>query len=217
VNVVLKPRAAGLASLALGRHPSFSLAQLGVASDGRLADIPLVLACAWLARVWPQADNARMPAISLTPTQRRAQRSAAHHLDPVVIIGADGLTPPVQAEIDQALSAHGLIKVRVFMDDRLAREQLLATLADRLDASPIQHIGKLLVLWRPLPDKERVVREGRKPGPKVVKILKFSKSANHRPTVKKVRVLGNERVTPGGSIKRAKARTAGLKRRSQAR
>jgi hypothetical protein len=47
----------------------------------------------------------------------------------------------------------------------------------------------------------------------VVKIVKFSKSGNHRPQVKKVRVLGNERVTPGGSIKRAKRRTTSVKKR----
>lgn len=158
-----------------------------------------------------------MPAIQLTPAQRKLHRSAAHHLDPVVLIGADGLTPAVQAEIDQALNAHGLIKVRAFVDDRVVREDLLHTLAERLDAAPIQHIGKLLVLWRPMPEKAHAPREDRKPGPKVVKVLKYSKSPNHRPTVKKVRVLGNERLTAGGNVKRAKPRTTGVKRRSQSR
>jgi putative YhbY family RNA-binding protein len=154
-----------------------------------------------------------MSAINLTPAQRKEHRAAAHHLDPVVQIGADGLTPGVRKELDSALKAHGLIKVRVFSDDRAAREALLAQLADELDAAPIQHIGKLLVLWRPIPLKEAAEREDRRPGPKVVKIVKFSKSGNHRPQVKKVRVLGNQRVTPGGSIKRAKQRTISVKKR----
>ena len=62
------------------------------------------------------------------------------------------------------------------------------------------------MLWRPIPSKEKAEKEDRRPSPKVVKIVKFSKSGNHRPTVKKVTVLGNQRVTAGGSIKRAKKR-----------
>jgi RNA-binding protein len=157
-----------------------------------------------------------MPAIALTPAERKEHRSAAHHLDPVVMIGADGLTDAVAKEAEAALNAHGLIKVRVFADDRAVREALLATLAERLNAAPIQHIGKLLVLWRPIPTKLAAEDEDRKPGPRVVKLVKFSKSGNHRPTVKKVKVLGNERVTAGGLIKRAKPRAAsgGVKKKT---
>ena len=147
-----------------------------------------------------------MPAIELRPAQRKVFRADAHHLDPVVQIGGEGLTPAVSREIDSALRAHGLIKVRVFSDDRDERGALLDRLADELNAAPIQHIGKLLVLWRPIPPKEKAVDEDRRPGPKVVKLVKFSKSGNHRPQVKKVKVLGNERVTAGGTVKRAKKR-----------
>ena len=73
-----------------------------------------------------------------------------------------------------------------------------------LNAAPIQHIGKLLVLWRPMPPKEKAEREDRMPGPRVVKVLKFSKSGNHRPQVKKIKVLGNQRLAAGGELKRAK-------------
>ena len=94
-----------------------------------------------------------MPAIQLSPAQRKEHRAAAHHLDPVVLIGAEGLTPAVEKEVDSALNAHGLIKVRVFGDDRAAREAIFERLTDQLSAAPIQHIGKLLVLWRPMPEK----------------------------------------------------------------
>ncbi|WP_298829966.1 YhbY family RNA-binding protein [uncultured Piscinibacter sp.] len=153
-----------------------------------------------------------MPAIQLTPAQRKDKRADAHHLDPVVLIGAEGLTPAVRKEVDAALSAHGLIKVRVFSDERETREEMLATLADSLNAAPIQHIGKLLVLWRPIPPKEKAAREDRMPGPKVVKVLKFSRSGNHRPQIKKVKVLGNQRLTAGGEVKRAKKRPTSLKK-----
>jgi RNA-binding protein len=154
-----------------------------------------------------------MPAIQLSPAQRKAHRADAHHLDPVVMIGADGLTPAVVKEADAALKAHGLIKVRVFSDERENRETVFAALCDQLDAAPIQHIGKLLVLWRPVPEKARPVDEGRMAGPRVVKILKFSKSGNHRAQVKKLTVLGNERLTAGGHVKRAKKRVASSKKR----
>ncbi|MBE0547460.1 MAG: YhbY family RNA-binding protein [Rubrivivax sp.] len=156
-----------------------------------------------------------MTALTLTPAERKAHRSDAHHLEPVVMIGNDGLTPAVVKEVDKALNSHGLIKVRVFSDDRAAREALLADLATRLGAAPVQHIGKLLVLWRPLPPREKLERAtDRQPGPRVVKLVSFSKSGNHRATVKKVEVFGNERVTPGGTIKRAKRRLASVKKKA---
>ena len=153
-----------------------------------------------------------MTAINLTPAQRKDHRAEAHHLDPVVMIGGDGLTAAVKKEIDLALNSHGLIKVRVFSDDRAAREAMFAALADELGAAPIQHIGKLLVLWRPMPPKEKVEREGRHAGPKIVKILKFSKSGNHRAQVKKIKVLGNQRIAAGGELKRAKRRMISIKK-----
>ena len=153
-----------------------------------------------------------MPAIQLTPAQRKAHRADAHHLDPVVHIGGDGLTPAVLKEADAALKAHGLIKVRVLNDDRSAREEMLAQLADALDAAPIQHIGKLLVLWRPLPEKVRSADEARKPGPREVKVLKFGKRPGQKPEIKVVRVLGNQRLTPGGQVKRAKVRQKSVKK-----
>jgi RNA-binding protein len=157
-----------------------------------------------------------MPAIELTPAERKEKRGEAHHLDPVVMIGADGLTPAILKETDAALKAHGLIKVRMFSDERATREAALAELANKLDAAPVQHIGKLLVLWRPLPAKASAETEGaRKPGSRTVKLVSFSKSGNHRPTVKKVTVHGNERVTAGGQIKRAKTRPISVKKKAQ--
>ncbi len=157
-----------------------------------------------------------MPAIELTPAQRKDHRAAAHHLSPVVMVGGDGLTPAVVKEIDLALKAHGLIKVRVFSDERPTREGMFARLSDELSAAPIQHIGKLLVLWRPVPPKDKAEREDRMAGPRTVKIVSFSKSGNHRATVKKVQVFGNQRVTAGGIVKRVKPRASSAKKKSTA-
>ena len=158
-----------------------------------------------------------MPQIQLTPAQRKEHRALAHHLDPVVRIGNDGLTAAVTREADAALSAHGLIKIRVFSDDRTAREAMFQALCDALNAAPIQHIGKLLVLWRPMPKAEVVAAptENTRLRPRVVKILKFSKSGSQRAQVKKLTVLGNQRVTAGGIVKRSKTRPVSTKKRSQ--
>ncbi len=129
------------------------------------------------------------------------------------MIGSDGLTPAVKKETDAALGSHGLIKIRVLGDDRPAREALYQQLADELNAAPIQHIGKLLVLWRPQADKERAKDEDRKAGPREYKVLKYSSRGGQRPEVKHVRVLGNERLTSGGKVKKSKDKKSSVKKR----
>jgi RNA-binding protein len=150
--------------------------------------------------------------LRLTPAERSALRSEAHALNPVVMIGEAGLTDPVLKEIDASLNAHGLIKVRVFGDDREERIGIYETICDKLDAAPIQHIGKLLVLYRPKKEesKERAGKKGK--GIREVTIVKPSPSGTKRPTVTKVLLKGNERVTAGGSIKRAKPRQTSNKK-----
>jgi RNA-binding protein len=145
-----------------------------------------------------------MPQIQLTIAERKAHRAEAHHLDPVVMIGNEGMSAAVKKEINAALNAHGLIKIRVLGDDRAQREAMYQALADELGAAPIQHIGKLLVLWRPKPPKAKAEDEDRMPGPRDFKVLKYSKRGGQRPEVKTLRVLGNQRLSPGGQVKRAK-------------
>ena len=153
-----------------------------------------------------------MPAIQLTVQERKVHRAEAHHLDPVVMIGNDGLTPAVTKEVDAALKAHGLIKIRVLGDDRAQRDEMYQALAAELGAAPIQHIGKLLVLWRPKPPKAKTEDEERMPGPRDFKVLKYSKRGGQRPEVKTLRVLGNQRLTPGGTVKHAKPKQKSVKK-----
>ena len=90
--------------------------------------------------------------INLTPSRRRALRAKAHALRPCVAVGQHGLTPSVLHEIDVALLAHELIKIRVFSDLRDDRAAMLARICEELGAAPVQHIGKLLVVWRQAPE-----------------------------------------------------------------
>jgi RNA-binding protein len=93
----------------------------------------------------------------LTPVARQMLKGRAHRLDPVVVIGANGLTPAVLAEVDRALNAHELIKIRVTSGDGDARERLLGEICAATDASPVQHIGKVLVVYRERPAAEEPV------------------------------------------------------------
>jgi putative YhbY family RNA-binding protein len=95
-----------------------------------------------------------MTALTITPTQRKTLKGDAHDLNPVVMIGNDGLTQAVIKEAKLAINHHGLIKIRVFGDDREARIAIYEELCDKLDAAPVQHIGKLLVIWRPKDELE---------------------------------------------------------------
>lgn len=150
--------------------------------------------------------------LKLTPAERSALRAEAHGLNPVVMIGESGLTESVMKEIAASLDAHGLIKVRVFGDDREARIAMYEQICAELDAAPVQHIGKLLVLYRPKKEavKERSSKAGK--GMREVTIVKASASGTKKPSVTKVMLKGNERVTAGGNIKRAKPRQTSSKK-----
>ncbi|AQG99272.1 RNA-binding protein [Burkholderia sp. KK1] len=177
-----------------------------------------------------------MPALKLSPAERADLRSQAHALKPVVLVGAEGLTDAVFKEINVHLEAHQLIKVRVFGDEREARVAIYDEICDRLNAAPIQHIGKLLVIWRPegAAPKTRATRtrstmppsageaaderpaKGR--APRTVKAVKITRDAPafKKPKKQTLKVLGNERVTAGGNVKRAKKRQTSSKRQHQA-
>jgi putative YhbY family RNA-binding protein len=102
---------------------------------------------------------------TLNPAQRRALKARAHHLHPLVIVGDAGLTPAVLREIDVHLKSHELIKIRVMSDDRDARAGMIANICEPLDASPVQHIGKILVIYRPKP-AQKPQSDTRKPSPR---------------------------------------------------
>ncbi len=89
----------------------------------------------------------------LTPAERRQLKARAHALHPVVSIGAHGLSDAVLTEIDRSLKAHELIKVRTHGIERGEREVLLVQISGRLDAAAVQHIGNILVLYRPEPEQ----------------------------------------------------------------
>jgi len=90
----------------------------------------------------------------MTPQEKKQLKARAHKLDPIVFIGAKGLTDAVIAEIDFALKAHELIKVRAGTMDRHERDEAMSSICARTGADPVQQIGKIFVLFRKKPPDE---------------------------------------------------------------
>jgi RNA-binding protein len=91
--------------------------------------------------------------LELALARQRALKALAHAIKPIVWIGGAGLSESVIHELDQGLKSHELIKVKVSGDERETRNALLVEICERLGAAPIQHIGKILVIYRPRPEK----------------------------------------------------------------
>ena len=95
-----------------------------------------------------------MPTLMLDKAERKALAAQAHPLNPVVLLGAAGLTPAVLQEIDRALRAHELIKVRLAGMDREARQTARDEITDSTSSAAVQLVGNVLVLFRPKPEED---------------------------------------------------------------
>jgi RNA-binding protein len=84
----------------------------------------------------------------LSATQRKQLMARAHELEPVVLIGTKGLTDEVVKEVDLALNAHELIKVRAASLEREQRDDAFKALCERTGAESVQSIGKVFVIYR---------------------------------------------------------------------
>jgi len=94
-----------------------------------------------------------VPIISLTSAERAHLKARAHTLEPVVRVGHGGLTDRLLAEVDRALTAHELIKVRIDEPDRHARAALGEALCASANAAAVHRVGKVLIVWRPRPEQ----------------------------------------------------------------
>ena len=109
----------------------------------------------------------------LDEPERRELKARAHTLNPTVTIGNAGLTAAVLNEIATSLSSHELIKIKVMSDERPVREAMLETICNQLNAAPVQHIGKILVVYQPNPDAHKI------------KIKKMPRHKGKKPLTKK--------------------------------
>jgi RNA-binding protein len=99
-------------------------------------------------------------AIELSEKQKKHLRGLAHGRDPIVMIGQAGLSPAVEHELETALAAHELVKVRARVGDREERDAVLAALAQRTDSALVQRIGNIGVFYRPHKERPRIILPG---------------------------------------------------------
>jgi putative YhbY family RNA-binding protein len=92
-------------------------------------------------------------AIELTARQRSQLKACAHAIEPTVTIGQGGASDAVVREIERALTAHELIKVRAPAGDREERRRLLQDILEKTGAAAVQQVGRIFVLWRPAPEE----------------------------------------------------------------
>ena len=90
--------------------------------------------------------------MALSNRERAQLKARAHALEPVVYVGHSGVTDTLVAELDRALTAHELIKVKVGTDDRANRVAIGDVLCARTGAAAVHRVGKVIILWRPRPE-----------------------------------------------------------------
>ena len=89
----------------------------------------------------------------LSKKQIKFLRAKCHDLKAVIMLGQKGLTDEVLSELDNALVHHELVKIKLSVDDRDARKQMIADICDKTHSQEIQSIGKTLSVYRVNPDK----------------------------------------------------------------
>jgi RNA-binding protein len=94
---------------------------------------------------------------NLTEKQKKHLRGLAHAREPVVLIGQSGLSPAITGELETALGAHELVKVRARVGDRDQRDTIFAELAQQTRSALVQRIGNVAVFYRPSKDKPRII------------------------------------------------------------
>ena len=93
--------------------------------------------------------------MNLSERQRKFLRREAHSLKPVVTVGDKGITPALAQELDGALEHHELLKIKVRIGDRDARDKAIAELAKSANAELISRIGNIATLYRQNKEKPK--------------------------------------------------------------
>ena len=92
--------------------------------------------------------------MSLNKKQIQHLKGLAHSLKPVVLLGNNGLTEAVVAEIDYALNHHELIKVKIPTDDRETKGLIVDAICRETQSTKVQVIGKTLIIYRQSPEQK---------------------------------------------------------------
>ena len=163
-------------------------------------------------------SNIKQNSTTISKALKIELRANAHHLKPVVMVGQDGITDGVLKEIDINLQAHNLIKVRILAEDSSKNKLISDIICDKLKCHLIQSIGKLLIIYREgdvILEHKNIENLAKKTAmtlpPREIKVRKITRGVRRNP-IKIVTILGNQRLTAGGLVKKKRLRQISKKK-----
>ncbi len=93
----------------------------------------------------------------LTNNQKKYLRKLAHDLNPVVMIGQQGLSEAVLSELDSTMKKHELVKIKIRVDDRNKKKEMVDRIIKLSEALLVQIIGGVLVIYRPFEENPMII------------------------------------------------------------
>ncbi|HYG69048.1 MAG TPA: ribosome assembly RNA-binding protein YhbY, partial [Anaeromyxobacteraceae bacterium] len=128
----------------------------------------------------PAPTNPRKKALMPTGPLRKKLRAAGHHLSPVVQVGKEGVTEAVLRQLDQALTDHELVKLKVGTESPEDRFEAAERLAAGADAQLAQILGRTVLLYRRHPDHPKYEPSAERPSPASVRPEPFAARPERR-------------------------------------
>lgn len=99
--------------------------------------------------------------MALSKNQAKFLRAKCHDLKAVILMGQKGLTEEVLSELDNALTHHELVKIKLAIDDRDQRKQMIDEICAKTRSQKIQAIGKTVSVYRLNTDKAVIELPGK--------------------------------------------------------
>ncbi len=93
----------------------------------------------------------------LTNNQKKYLRSLAHNLNPVVMIGQNGLSGAVLSELESTMEKHELLKIKIRVDNRNEKKEIVDKIVQFSAALLVQIVGNVLVIYRPFKDDPKII------------------------------------------------------------
>ena len=95
--------------------------------------------------------------MTLSESQKKYLRGLGHDRKPLIMVGDAGLSESLLVEFESTLAHHELIKVRVRVGDRKARDAIIGEMCEKSGAALVQRVGNMALLYRENPEKKKIV------------------------------------------------------------
>jgi len=95
--------------------------------------------------------------MKLTNNQKKYLRKLAHNLRPIVMVGQQGLSDAVLAELESTMTKHELLKIKVRVSDRDEKQEIVDKILNFSKAALVQVIGGVLIIYRPFDENPSII------------------------------------------------------------